>query len=441
MCKKRRDFEANKNSASDGRKCRARRHARHRRVWRRRRRRRREDAQPDDRRHRAADRRPVGLRPSGPQGRGPGGRSDQRGGEGGRRRPHGQDRPRGRPDRSAGRRAGGPQGRGPDNASCIAGGYSSTSSTIPIARSVSIREGVLQLSPASTADEISGLEDDGLLNRTSPPDRFQGPTLAGLVEDSLGGAQGKTINIAARNDAYGTGLADTFTKPWEAKGGQIGERVIYDPEQPSYNSEAQQIVSGNPDGWVIIDFPETYAKVGPALVRTGNWDPKKSFITDGLASSELPKDVGRDATEGMRGTAPGSPDSGAASQAFDKAVLGRAGALSARRSTRRTSTPRSCATWRRWPPAARTERRWPRSCRTSPARAATSTRSSSCPTRSRRCRTATTSTTRVPPGPIDLNERRRPDVGRVRHLPLQGRQDRRVRRAAGRGATDLTTSR
>ena len=208
---------------------------------------------------------------------------------------------------------------GSDNASCIAGGYSSTSSTIPIARSVTIREGVLELSPASTADEISGIKDDGLLNRTSPPDRFQGPTLAGLVEESLGGAQGKTINIAARNDAYGTGLADTFTKPWEEKGGQIGERVEYDPEQPSYNSEAQQIVRGNPDGWVIIDFPETYAKVGPALVRTGKWDPKKSFITDGLASGQLPKDSGRDATEGMRGTAPGSPDSGEAAQAFDKA--------------------------------------------------------------------------------------------------------------------------
>jgi ABC-type branched-subunit amino acid transport system substrate-binding protein len=205
-----------------------------------------------------------------------------------------------------------------DNASCIAGGYSSTSSTIPIARSVSIREGVLELTPASTADEISDLEDDGLINRTAPPDRFQGPTLAGLVEDSLGGAQGKTINIAARNDAYGTGLADTFAKAWEPKGGNIGERVIYDPKQPSYNSEARQITSGSPDAWVIIDFPETYQKVGPALVRTGNWDPKKSFITDGLASSDLPKNAGREATEGMRGTAPGSPDTGTASEAFDK---------------------------------------------------------------------------------------------------------------------------
>jgi branched-chain amino acid transport system substrate-binding protein len=204
-----------------------------------------------------------------------------------------------------------------ENAPCIAGAWASSVS-IPVARSVSIRENVLQISPASTSDEITGLEDDGLMNRTSPPDRFQGPTLATAMEDALGGAQGKTVNIGARNDAYGTGLSDTFTAAWEEKGGRIGERVVYDPEQPSYNSEARQIAAGNPDAWVIIDFPETYAKVGPALVRTGDWDPAKSFVTDGLASGDLPKDAGREATEGMRGTAPGSPDTGSASEAFDK---------------------------------------------------------------------------------------------------------------------------
>jgi branched-chain amino acid transport system substrate-binding protein len=204
-----------------------------------------------------------------------------------------------------------------ENSTCIAGSWASSAS-IPVARSVAIREKVLQISPASTSDEISGLEDDGLINRTSPPDRFQGPTLANAMEDALGGAQGKTVNIGARNDAYGTGLSDTFSKAWEDKGGQIGERVIYDPEQPSYNSEARQIASGNPDAWVIVDFPETYQKVGPALVRTGDWDPEKSFVTDGLASGDLPKNAGREATEGMRGTAPGSPDTGSASEAFDK---------------------------------------------------------------------------------------------------------------------------
>ncbi|CAN5541746.1 ABC transporter substrate-binding protein [soil metagenome] len=202
-------------------------------------------------------------------------------------------------------------------ASCIAGSWAS-SVTIPVARSVSIRDGILQISPASTSDEITGLKDEGLLNRTVPPDSFQGPTLADAIAKDLGGADGKTVNIGARNDAYGNGLSDTFSAAWEDQGGTIGEKVIYDPEAATYNAEAAKITSGSPDATVIIDFPETFAKVGPALVRTGNYDPANTWGTDGLASSSLPKDAGKEATEGFRGTAPGSPDDDQASQAFDK---------------------------------------------------------------------------------------------------------------------------
>lgn len=203
-----------------------------------------------------------------------------------------------------------------DGASCIAGAWAS-SDTIPTAQSVSIPEGVLQITPASTADEITDIDDDGLLNRTSPPDRFQGPTLAQTIADDLGGAEGKTVNIGARNDPYGEGLAGTFSDAWEGLGGSVGEEVLYDPEQPSYNSEAAQITSGNPDVIVIIDFPETFIKVAPALQRTGNWDPKKAWGTDGLYSGDLAADIGASG-EGLRGTFPGTPEDAQQSVAFDK---------------------------------------------------------------------------------------------------------------------------
>jgi branched-chain amino acid transport system substrate-binding protein len=203
-----------------------------------------------------------------------------------------------------------------DGASCIAGAWAS-SDTIPTAESVTIPEEVVLISPASTSDEITGLEDDGLVNRTPPPDAFQGPTLSKyLVEQALKGAEGKTINIGARNDAYGTGLAGTFSKAWEEAGGSIGEEVIYDIDLPNYDTEAEQIMSGNPDGIVIIDFPETYNKVGPALVRAG-FDTSTAFVTDGLISSTLAEGAGADAVNGLRGTAPGVPDDDTSSQAFD----------------------------------------------------------------------------------------------------------------------------
>jgi ABC-type branched-subunit amino acid transport system substrate-binding protein len=204
-----------------------------------------------------------------------------------------------------------------DGASCISGDYASTA-TVAVARSVTIPEGVLLISPASTADALSDLDDDGLLARTAPPDGLQGKALADRMEKELGGLQGKTINIGARNDLYGTGFADSLEAELEERGATVAEKVIYDPEQPSYNSEAAQLTSGNPDNYVIIDFPETFVKLAPALARTGNWEPSQTFITDGLSSTDLTELLSPEETEGMLGTAPGA-FSGDAPDAFEAA--------------------------------------------------------------------------------------------------------------------------
>ena len=203
-----------------------------------------------------------------------------------------------------------------DGATCISGDYASTA-TVSVARSVTVPGGVMLISPASTADALSDLEDDGLFARTAPPDGLQGKALADRMEQELKGLQGKTINIGARNDLYGTGFADSLEAELEQRGATVAEKVVYDPEQPSYNSEAAQLTSGNPDNFVIIDFPETFAKVGPALARTGNWEPTSTFITDGLSSTDLSELLGPEGTEGMLGTAPGA-FSGGAPDAFDK---------------------------------------------------------------------------------------------------------------------------
>jgi ABC-type branched-subunit amino acid transport system substrate-binding protein len=203
-----------------------------------------------------------------------------------------------------------------DGASCLAGAWASADS-LPTAQSVTIPEGILQISPASTSTELTPLEDNGLLNRVPPADNLQGPVLAQTISEEVGGAQGKTINIGARNDAYGEAFTEAVTAGFEELGGRVGQSVLYDPEQPSYNSEAQQIVSGNPDGIVLIDFPETFEKVGPALQRTGQFDANKVYITDGLASGDLVEAVDP-LMEGFRGTAPGTPETGASSEAFDQ---------------------------------------------------------------------------------------------------------------------------
>lgn len=203
-----------------------------------------------------------------------------------------------------------------DGATCIAGAWAAID-TVSIAESVSVPNRILQISPASTAAEITELDDDGLLDRTVPPDPLQGPSLADAIAEDLGGAEGRAVNIGARDDDYGNRMADSFNDAWRELGGEIDQEVIYDPDQLSYASVAAQITEGSPDAFVIIDFPETFAHLGPALEGTGGWDPSRTWSTAALASPDLPGDVGQTLVEGLRGTTPGAPDDAEPSLAFD----------------------------------------------------------------------------------------------------------------------------
>lgn len=200
-----------------------------------------------------------------------------------------------------------------DGVAAIAGPWA-TPELIPTVENVTVDAGIPIVTPSATGPDITNLEDDGLVFRTPPSDAIQGQVLAQVVTDALG--EGKTVNTASRNDSYGDALVSEFTKAYEALGGTVAKNVSYNPDATSLNSEAQQIVAGDPDGWVIIDYTGTWPKLGPALVRTGKWDPAKTFTGDGLRSSELPKDAGQETTNGIRGTVPTSLDAPAGA-AFD----------------------------------------------------------------------------------------------------------------------------
>ena len=129
-----------------------------------------------------------------------------------------------------------------------------------------------------TSPTVTALEDDGTVFRTVPSDSLQGEVLAQAVHDALG--DGATVNIGARNDAYGTGLASTFTPAFEALGGSVGETVLWNPDATTFDTEAQQLVGNDPDGWVFFEFTGTWPQIQPALERTGAWDPAASFGSD-----------------------------------------------------------------------------------------------------------------------------------------------------------------
>ena len=235
-----------------------------------------------------------------------------------------------------------------DGATCITGAWASAD-TIPTAQSVSIPDGILQISPASTSDEITALDDDGLLNRTSPPDIFQGPTLADAIAEDLGGAEGKTVNIGARNDSYGDGSRR------HVQGGVGGagrhdrrRRSSTTPSSRATTRRLQQITEGNPDAFVIIDFPETFVKVGPALAAHGQLGSDEGAGAPTVSPPAIVAGRRRRGRSSRACAAPrrARPTRARPATAFDNALRGVPSrrTSSVRRSTPSSSTRRSSAT-------------------------------------------------------------------------------------------------
>src|SRR5215469_1855944 len=167
-----------------------------------------------------------------------------------------------------------------DGVNAIIGDFYS-SVTSAVASSVAIPNHVLVFT-GGTSPALTKLNtgSPAFLWQPVAADDVQGKVLARIIAEALG--KTAKVNVAARNDAYGTALSAVFKAAWTADGGTIPQMVIYNATQPTLDTEAQQVADGNPDGWLFIDFCQTFEKLALPLSRTGKWDAAKSFGSDTL---------------------------------------------------------------------------------------------------------------------------------------------------------------
>jgi branched-chain amino acid transport system substrate-binding protein len=170
--------------------------------------------------------------------------------------------------------------------------------TSAVARAVAIPNRVLMFT-GGTSPALTKLntESPAFIWQPVASDDIQGRVLAALMADAFG--KTAKVNVAARNDAYGTNLSAVFKDAWTAGGGTIPKFVIYNHQQPTLDSEAEEVVQGNPDAWLFIDFCATFAKLALPLSRTGKWDPAKTFGSDTLVDCQS---RGTKAWPGLRST-------------------------------------------------------------------------------------------------------------------------------------------
>ncbi len=161
--------------------------------------------------------------------------------------------------------------------------------------------GVVQFSPANTAAGFDEYPDKGLYFRTAPSDVLQGKVVANLaVQDG-----NKNVAVLARQDFYGSGLADSAASNLEAAGANVAAKVLYNADAENFTAEINEIAAAKPDALILVAFNET-TKMIPALIRKGIGPDKiKIYFVDGnLADYSAEK---FDLT-GMKGTAPSPAD-------------------------------------------------------------------------------------------------------------------------------------
>jgi branched-chain amino acid transport system substrate-binding protein len=106
----------------------------------------------------------------------------------------------------------------------------------------------------------------------------------------------KRVATMAFNNASGLGLTEGFAKAWKEMGNDIVEKVVYEPNQPSYRSELMKVLAAKPDAIVTGSYYADSTIIMREWFQTGQ---KTRWVIPGHATTpEFIKAVGP-AAEGV----------------------------------------------------------------------------------------------------------------------------------------------
>lgn len=159
--------------------------------------------------------------------------------------------------------------------------------------------GVLQISPANTAPDLSTYADNGLYFRTAPSDVLQGRVLGNLI---VGDGASKVAFLTLQ-DPYGTGLYENAKIAIEAAGATVVANEEFAPATKNFSSQIDKVLAAKPDAIAVISFDEVKA-ILPELVKVKGWDPSKLYLVDGNTAN-FDQDFTDFNIAGTQGTIPG----------------------------------------------------------------------------------------------------------------------------------------
>ena len=144
-----------------------------------------------------------------------------------------------------------------------------SSATIPMAQSVTIPNHVVQISPTSSAPQITDDQGQRLpLARRTPPTRCRARCSRQAVHRRI--RQGRDDQRRRPQRRVRHGAQAALRRAVHEARRQGRRQHLLEPRPGELRQrDADSSSAGNPKGWVIIDFPETFQKYVASLVRTG----------------------------------------------------------------------------------------------------------------------------------------------------------------------------
>ncbi|MGH9290618.1 MAG: ABC transporter substrate-binding protein [Acidimicrobiales bacterium] len=159
----------------------------------------------------------------------------------------------------------------------------------------------IHFSPANTSPELTDYDDDDLYFRTSPSDVLQGRVLADLILEE----GHSTVALLARQDSYGEGLLDFTKLPLEEGGAEVVVDRLYDPEAQTFSAEVDEVISADPDAFVMIGFAESGIILNDLFEQGFTPDEKAIYMVDGnIGDSSIEDGAPPGALAGIKGTLP-----------------------------------------------------------------------------------------------------------------------------------------
>jgi branched-chain amino acid transport system substrate-binding protein len=171
------------------------------------------------------------------------------------------------------------------------------------------KAGIVQISPANTADEVSRgpnwKESPKRIwptyHRTSTLDSLQGPFAATYAYDE---AKYRTAFVIHDKKTYGQGLATSFSNSFREKGGRIVGTDTINPGDKDFGAVVTKVIGANPD---MVFYGGEYPEAGPLAAQLKDRGFKGPLVGgDGVYASDFFKGAG-DKGEGTLVTSVGEP--------------------------------------------------------------------------------------------------------------------------------------